>query len=63
MARYIFVHLYICVLLMSLRNMSSKAKNKKEGKKGKEQDFETFVQVTLGMLQDELNLLSEAVKP
>ena len=48
MIRYIFVYLYICVLLMLLRNMSSKAKNKKEEKKGEEQDFETFVRVTLG---------------
>ena len=60
MIRYIFVYLYICVLLMLLRNMSSKAKNKKEEKKGEEQDFETFVRVTLGTLQESVNAIQSA---
>ena len=45
---------------MLLRNMSSKAKNKKEEKKGEEQDFETFVRVTLGTLQESVNAIQTA---
>ena len=60
MIRYIFVYLYICVLLMLLRNTSSKAKNKKEEKKGEEQDFETFVRVTLGTLQESVDAIQSA---
>ena len=60
MVRYIFVYLYICVLLLSFRSMSSKAKNKKEEKKGEEQDFETFVRVTLGTLQESVNAIQSA---
>ena len=60
MIRYIFVYLYICLLLMLLRNMSSKAKNKKEEKKGEEHDFEKFVRVTLGTLQESVNAIQSA---
>ena len=42
--------------LMSLRRMSTKAKNKK----GEEQDFETFVRVTLGSLQKSVNAIKSA---
>ena len=38
---------------MSLRSMSTKAK----GKKGEEQDFETFVRTTLGSLQESVNAM------
>ena len=58
MARlYIFLFSsYVFLSLMSLRSMSTKAKNKK----GEEQDFETFVRVTLGSLQESVNAVESA---
>ena len=38
--------------------MSTKAK----GKKGKEQDFETFVRTTLGSLQESVNAMKSKIK-
>ena len=48
--------LYVFMSLMSLRRMSTKAKKKK----GEEQDFETFVRVTLGSLQKSVNAIKSA---